>query len=360
MGNARFLAATVITCGARIVPSAQAAGTITKAQKTGGGSGSMVPSGSYTGSDVLNYKVEITTSGDVGAAQYRWSDDGGVTWDASAIVTSTSDAALNNGILVHFEIGAGADFANGDIFAFKAYRQHGRDRAVDLDPNTSLRDAAASTANWDLVVTLAAASAPDAVALYQHNFSSCASILIQAASSSGFPTTPLSETVDWVATAARRYLTTSPRSYQFWRLRVADPGNADALDVAEFYLGAYTEPARNYALGSRRPLRRMAAARERLANGLWTGALLAEAQEFDLTYARMAASERDALLTVYQSLNDADAQRILPVLFDLDAASTARTLYLCEWADDAEPEHESDSPNLWRLSIALAELPKTI
>ena len=360
MASARFLRSNLITCGARLTPSSQAAGTVTRTQKTGAGSGSMVSAGTYTGSDTLNYKVETTSSGDLGTARYRWSDDGGVTWDATAVLTSTSAAALNNGVTVQFGVGAGTDFQNGDYWTFKAYRLYGRDRVVDLDPNTELRNGATSTATWDLTIDLPSAQAPDVLAILEHNFSSCAVILIQAASSSGIPGAPVSETVDWIATAARRYLTTSPRSYQFWRLRVQDANPTCAPRLGELYLGSYHEPASNYAVGSRRPLRRMASARERLANGLWTGALLAEAQEFELRYYRIAASERDALVADYQALDDAAAQRIKPLIFDLDSASTARTAYLCEWVGDAEPAHDADSPNLWSLDVTLAALPRTV
>uniref|UniRef100_A0A6M3IPU7 Putative structural protein n=1 Tax=viral metagenome TaxID=1070528 RepID=A0A6M3IPU7_9ZZZZ len=52
----------------------------------------------YTGTTTLNYVVKITTA--AATDKYDWSDDGGVTWDATAVNCSTTAAQLNNGVTV--------------------------------------------------------------------------------------------------------------------------------------------------------------------------------------------------------------------------------------------------------------------
>lgn len=358
MGRARYLRSNLITCGDLLSASSLEAGTATKMQKTGSGSGAVATVGAYTGAGSLDYKVEVQTSGARDTATFRWSDDGGNTWDASNVFTSSGDVALNNGLSVRFSTTTAATgYAAGDYWLFKAYRLYGPDKALDLNANTDLR-AGAVTTEWVLTIPFSTAQAPDALVLYDHNMTSNATILLQAASSSGFPSTPISEAVNWLSCSLRHYVTTGAHSYGFWRVKITDTGNSAKLRVAEVYLGSYDDPGRNYALGSVRPVRRMAQ-QERMANGLWTGALQAEAREFSLTYSRMSESERDSVIAVFQGLNDVTNQRAKPVFFDLDSTSTGRTVYLCHWDGDAAAQHQADSPNLWTLPLTLAQIPRT-
>lgn len=360
MGNARFLRSNLITCADLLSASSLEAGTITKAQKTGSGTGSIVTIGAYTGTVTLDYKLEIQTSGARDTATFRWSDDGGNTWDASNVFTSSGDVSLNNGLSLRWSTAATAasGYASGDYWLFKAYRLYGADKALDLNPNTDLRAATVLTTDWILTIPFSTAQAPDALALVEHNFTSAATIVLQAASSSGFTSTPVNETVNWLSCSLRHYLTASPRSYGYWRVKVTDTGNTAKLYIGEVYLGSYDDPGRNYALGSARTIRRMTR-QERMADGRWSGALQSEAREFSLTYTRMSASERDSVIATFQALNDVPNQRARPILFDLDATSTGRTVFLCHWDGDAPAQHDPDSPNLWSLPLTLAQIPRT-
>jgi hypothetical protein len=99
--------------------------TIQPAQKNQNnkGVGSAETGGTPSASLALtNYKVEIDGAGDVGAATFKWSDDDGITWEATGVATNTSLINLNNGVQIKFT-GAGKasnDFEVGDIWTFGA------------------------------------------------------------------------------------------------------------------------------------------------------------------------------------------------------------------------------------------------
>lgn len=55
---------------------------------------------SFTGTANLNYKVQIDGTGTPDT--FKWSDDGGSTWDATTVAITGADQALNNGINIRF------------------------------------------------------------------------------------------------------------------------------------------------------------------------------------------------------------------------------------------------------------------
>jgi hypothetical protein len=67
---------------------------------TGVGLNDMTSGGAFSGSDTLDYRVEIDGTG--APDTFRWSDDGGVTWDASLQNIVGGPIALNNGVTVTF------------------------------------------------------------------------------------------------------------------------------------------------------------------------------------------------------------------------------------------------------------------
>lgn len=54
----------------------------------------------YTYTADLNYRVEIDGTGSPNT--FKWSDDGGSTWDATGVSITGADQALNNGITIRF------------------------------------------------------------------------------------------------------------------------------------------------------------------------------------------------------------------------------------------------------------------
>ncbi len=68
------------------------------------GTGTIVPSGHYTGTEDATYKIEITTNGNENGAIFKWSDDGGLTW--TLVVTAGIDVVLSNGVKITFTPGS--------------------------------------------------------------------------------------------------------------------------------------------------------------------------------------------------------------------------------------------------------------
>jgi hypothetical protein len=96
------------------------AGAVTK---TGTGQASMVVIGDFTNDEDIYFKVQAESTGEVGSATFRWSVDGGNSWEKSGIVAMTSIAPLRlqEGVLIYFIPTAGTDFVVGDTFSFTAY-----------------------------------------------------------------------------------------------------------------------------------------------------------------------------------------------------------------------------------------------
>jgi hypothetical protein len=95
---------------------------ISQAAKTGTGSGACASGGVYTGLSLKNYKIQIDTAGDVGgSATFKWSNDGGQTWQGVLIPIEDEDPIqVEMGITVKFSSGDGTDFELGDYWTFTA------------------------------------------------------------------------------------------------------------------------------------------------------------------------------------------------------------------------------------------------
>jgi hypothetical protein len=83
------------------------------------GAGRVTPSGVYAGMRVKHYLIRIDQSGSVGSARFRWSDDGGATFQQTNLATSATQVPLNDGVTVSFQAGGVTgvtDFVAGDEF----------------------------------------------------------------------------------------------------------------------------------------------------------------------------------------------------------------------------------------------------
>ena len=72
---------------------------------TGSGTDDMSTGGSFTGGTTLNYRVQIDATGTPDT--FTWSDDGGLTWDATGVAISGAAQALNNGVTITFSATTG-------------------------------------------------------------------------------------------------------------------------------------------------------------------------------------------------------------------------------------------------------------
>jgi len=86
-------------------------------------SGTATAAGTYTGTAGATYIVEIVSGGDIGAATYRVSEDGGNTWGTTQTLTATIDVyddvnGSDLGAQMSFTAGT---FAAGDTFTMRAF-----------------------------------------------------------------------------------------------------------------------------------------------------------------------------------------------------------------------------------------------
>jgi flagellar hook-associated protein 2 len=85
--------------------------------------GTVTSSGTYTGTTSKQIKVQVTTAGALGAAQFKVSLDGGVTWGADNAFTANGTAQdISGGEGIQIAFGAGTqNFAVGDTFTIDAF-----------------------------------------------------------------------------------------------------------------------------------------------------------------------------------------------------------------------------------------------
>jgi len=94
---------------------------ISPTTKNGTGSGNFISGGTYAGLSNRNYKVQIDTAGEIGTATFKWSNDGGSTWQGTLIsIPDTDPIELELGVTIQPVGGDGQDFDLGDYFTFTA------------------------------------------------------------------------------------------------------------------------------------------------------------------------------------------------------------------------------------------------
>ncbi|MBM4293364.1 MAG: hypothetical protein FJ126_00450 [Deltaproteobacteria bacterium] len=90
--------------------------------KTGSGSAALKVVGSFRSDYDRAYLVEAETSGEVGAARFRWSVNQGQTWRETDCLTAGPEdpVELEEGLAVYWESAPGTDLAAGDRWTFTA------------------------------------------------------------------------------------------------------------------------------------------------------------------------------------------------------------------------------------------------
>ncbi len=88
--------------------------------KSGSGSATLVILGDYARQEKRQFAVQVETTGEVGAATFRWSKDGGVTWEATGLVSGDRQhpVTLEEQLAVAWEGGTGNDLVAGDLWNF--------------------------------------------------------------------------------------------------------------------------------------------------------------------------------------------------------------------------------------------------
>ncbi len=141
MGKGRYLYSNLITASSMLTASSIWPGTVGSALKEGTGSGTLTPSGAYSGTADRLYTIEIDLAGDVATATFKWKENSSSGWEATGVLTSTANIVLEDGVQVRFGTGTGTDFTLADKWTFKATRFFGPGKVIDLDPDTPWRSA---------------------------------------------------------------------------------------------------------------------------------------------------------------------------------------------------------------------------
>lgn len=256
MGNARILYDNFITSSSMITASSMATGYLSTAMKIGTGSVSITITGEYVGANDLEFVASIDTIAggtEVGQSTFKWSDSGGVSWDATGTLTSSTATLLNNNVYVAWEHAADADFASGDTWYFKVRSPFGIGKLLDLDRDHRYRSQKIFAVNT-MTIDIGTEQAVNALVIYDHNFSSDATVHLWGDDAATFDSATGSPQVDETITITSgkilHYLATSDRTKRYWRLRMQDLDNSDGyIEIGELYLGSYLELSRNFSNG---------------------------------------------------------------------------------------------------------------
>jgi len=88
--------------------------------KIGSGSATLVLLGDYAQPEQRRFVVQMESTGEVGTATFRWSRDGGLTWEAGGLTSGDRQhpVILENELAVAWENGDGTDLVAGDYWMF--------------------------------------------------------------------------------------------------------------------------------------------------------------------------------------------------------------------------------------------------
>jgi len=241
MASYRFMTDNLVS-QAQLSASSETDGLVGLAVKLGQGAAAAVSGGVYTGTGERTFTVQIdslASGAEVGQATFRWKHSDSTSWEATGVTTSTSFVNLADGVKIKWVSGSGADFVLGDSWRILCTKPFGRPNLSDWDRNTVYRSKSLDAPNW-LKADLGEAKNVKACAILDHNFTSGATITLQA------------NTVDaWTAPAYSQALTYHQgvivyfldQTYRWWRLEVSDQNNPDeVLTLSQFYLGGYEAP----------------------------------------------------------------------------------------------------------------------
>jgi len=252
MSKCRMLYNNLITSEDMITVSSLRLGTVTTALKEGTGSAVMNTTGNYSGAVDKEYTIEIDSvagGAEVGQATFRWSDGGGL-WNASGVTTPAAATELNNGVYIDFDSGSGDDFVVGDKWYFKAINLFNAWKMITWRRDDRYRSSGLSSPNT-ITIDLGSAQEVKALVLYDHNFTSGATLLLEADDAATFDSdggsAQFSEAVTWNDDKILHYLSAATTK-RYWRISITDTANTDSyLEIGELFLGSYLELTRNFA-----------------------------------------------------------------------------------------------------------------
>lgn len=330
MAKSRFLYSNMITAASMLSVSSLKTGLISTAKKDGDGSAVIVTGGTFSGAQDLEYVIEIdgAGTGEIGSSTFKWSDDGGATWDATGVTTAHTAITLNNGVTVCWpDHGTGADFVLGDKWYFKAINLFCPGNLLLVNRDRRYRSAALSSPNT-VTVDCGAAVAPTALILDDHNFTSGATIALKGHTSNSWGSPAYSQTITWASQRILHYLTGSP-SYRYWQLQVTNTSNpAGYIELGKLFLGTYLELAsRNIAEGWAQPLELLLEA-NRTPYGVGQARFYNTREAFSIDFKGLSSADADSLRTMALALGSKSTGIFKQLWFNLDSDTPAKTWVL--------------------------------
>lgn len=330
MSKARFIYNNLITSEDMLAVSSLRSGMVTAAKKEGTGSAVLTPSGNFSGAADLEYIVEIDSiagGAEVAQATFRWSDGSG-SWNADGVTTSASGILLNNGVYIQWASGTGADFVVGDRWYFKGINLFNPGKMIDLDRDHFYRSAALEAPNT-ITITLDAEAQIDALVLYDHNFSSAATIVLWGDDAATFDSDGGSpqviEAVTWAANKILHYLAAADRTKKYWQLRITDAANPDTyIEIGELFLGSYMELSANYVEGYSKGFE-LLFDEKKTPYGVGRKRFYNKQRYFEYDFNYIGSADVTLLETMLDALTNKDAGTMKPFFFNDDSATPANT-----------------------------------
>lgn len=356
MGKGRFLYDDLDAAVDQLAASSTRDGQVGLAVKNGTGAATATAGGAFTGATDLAYRVEIDSvagGAEIGQATFRWRDGSVSGWNASGVLTSAAPTTLNNGVTITFTTGTGADCVVGDRWDFLCAAFYGLRQVLDRDRDTAWRSQTLASPEW-IRRDLGSAQQVTAVVLADHNLSSGATIALAGNSADAWGAPAYTLAIPWAADLIVAYL---DQTYRYWRLELTDPTNpAGYLELGDWFLGTYFEPASNYARGWGQDavavetiIRTDAGARRHLVQST--------AEEFTLPYRLLTEADRTGFRALAAALRDTANLRGRPCWWNRDSDLPAETALV------TLPDRLAfRAPSLGRyeLDLTLSGLPRTV
>ena len=357
----RFIYDNLITAESMFSVSSVESGLVTAALKEGTGSAVMSPSGSYSGTVDLEYVVEIDSiagGAEVGQATFRWSDDGGSTWDASGVTTSTANTLLNNGVNVKWTSGSGADFVVGDKWYLKGINSFSAGKMIDYDRDTRYRSDTLDAPNT-IAVDFGSAQEVKVLVVFDHNFTNAATLTLEADDAATFDSDggspQFSEAVTWNDEKIVHYLSVATTKRHF-RLQVADAGNTDGyIEVGEFFLGAYLQLSRTYKEGFAENTNLLTDT-QRTPYGVGKDRFYNEQLTFSFVFRAMTPTDVTNMKTMISTISDRGTGIINPVFFNVNT-TTPNDTYLVD-IPGLPVQHRTKL--LYDMPLTMIEVPTSV
>jgi len=355
MGKCRILYQNAITAASQIAVSSSFYGVIGGIYAEQLGSAVVQNGGLYSASADKGYVAEIdsvTAGQEVGQATFKWSDDDGQTWTETGVATSSDPYEMSNGVTIQFTTGTGDDFELGDKWSWICKNNYGTQKLFDLDRDFVYRSRSLDDPNT-ITLSFAAAVNMTALAIMDHNLTSAAVITLMANDADAWDDPAYSQVIPGDDEKIGYYL---DQTYQYWRLQISDQLNTDGyIEIGELYLGDYLEPGKNYSYDwDQTTTARESSSPSR--KGYDKKSLDYVQESINLSFDRLSATDRDALLAMFRAIKNASAGTVAPIFFNLDSAD-ANNIFLMHM--DPTLSRRNRYLDQYDISVELMEVVKT-